>query len=350
METEIFEPFEVLRLPDGLLLDLEGFSRVLRWEGRDRRNLKLYVLDEFGPAVKARTVYSDQNRPKEEVDTAVRVGTAVFRVTTKPTTKRPSYAYVVDDLENFLIGDMERYQEERLRSGFRTLRNSYTGEQEHYLPLRAVIERIEVAGQAIMEGKYGISQSVRVVGPEELTVTPDKLWLMSERDYAALTEENARAYALGSNLADVNGAAAKGFRAMLLDDTLHKLGGEPDHPVGIRYVFDQGVFIHQVEPRRTVSYSAIVDGFIKEPKGQTTKRSRVGDLRLLELIHDGAEKLLRDKGLVDDEFLCVYDMQVRDGMPYVRIEGVALRLVYHRGKSTDRTIEQNIVMQPPYFH
>lgn len=350
MRAEVLEPFNVLRLPDGLRLDLEGFSRVVRWEGRDKRNLDRYILRAFEPVVKARPGYTDEKRPEEPVEDEVKIGEVVFVVTTTPTKKRPSYKYVVSDFEDFLTGDMERYRQARLRSGFRTLRNRLTEEQEHYLPLFSLITRIEDAKEASLEGKDGISQSVDVKEPEELMVcVPDEIGIVSERDYGAWTEANAKAYVEGGNLAGVNDAAIRGFRAELLDDTLKKFGEEPKRLIGVCYAFDSGVFIHQVEPRISVSYGDIVNGFNKSPPKRITTKSRIGDLRLLELVHGNAEQMLRDKKLVDDKFLQIYDMQPRDGKPYVRIAGVVERLAYHRAACTESTVEQNIIMQPPYF-
>lgn len=346
MKTQVLSQREIRKLGlDGL--EYGPFAGAVRWEGYDSRDLAHYVINPFSDTLKGLTGYNDEIRPAEPETGVVNVDGIEFTVTTTPTGKRTSYQAVVSDFEGFLQADIERYRSERLRSGFLTLTYRKTGKKEQYLPLPMIVKRTNKRLNKSKEGKKGISQRIEVATPELVGDIPDVFYVLFGRDYRQKTRENAEAFARAGNLADRNNEALKEFKSAVAESTVKILGGEPESPAAVSYPFEHGIFIVQLEPRDTVSYSKIlIDGFLKGPSKTLTTRSVIGDFELLELVRKGAEQQLRVKGLIDDEFLETYDMQVRDGIPYVRVKGIISRLEFHRARSTKHSVETNISMQP----
>ncbi len=349
-KVEILEHFNMPKMPASLDMDLEGFSRYTRWAGRDRRLIEKYVIGAFEQTIKSKNGYSDEARPPSPVTRAVGFGDIEFLVTTSPTTKRPSYEKVVSAFEAHLSALAELYEVNRLGQGYRTLKNRSTDESEQYVLLRLVADYLINQLSQNLEGKEGVKHDIALERPENLkTELPDTLLIVNRRDYSTPVQLNANTYVLARNLTVHNDSVAKAFKDAVLDDTLAILGGKPKFPTALVYPFDRAVFIHQVEPRENISYAAIFGGFIKEAPERLSTKSRVGDFGLLKLISEGAQDTLIDKRLVNDGFLKEYDMQVRDGEPFVRLAGLRNRLGHHKIQNTTTSTEQNITMQPPNF-
>lgn len=349
-KVEILEHFDVPRMPASLGMDLEGFSRYIGWTGRDRKLVEKYVRNAFEQTIKAKTGYSDETRPPAPVTGTVSFGDIEFLVTTSPTTKRPSYEKVIAAFEAHLRALAELYGVDRLGQGYRTLKNRSTDESEQYVLLRLIVDYLNDQLSQSLEGKEGVKHDIELERPETLkTEVPDTLQIVNRRDYSTPVQLNANTYVLARNLTVHNDSVTKAFKDVVLDDTLAILNGEPEFPTALVYPFDRAVFIHQVEPRENTSYANIFDGFVKKAPKTLRTNSRVGDFELLGLISEGARDTLIGKGLVDDSFLGEYDMQVRDGEPFVRLTGLRNRLGHHKNQNTTTSIEQNITMQPPNF-
>ncbi|MEK6888242.1 MAG: hypothetical protein AABX14_04840 [Candidatus Aenigmatarchaeota archaeon] len=351
-KVEILSQFDVLRMPD-VTIGEEGFSRLVRWEGRDRKLLDRYVKDAFEPSLKARSAYSDDKPPTDVASEAdakeyIDIDGIRFMIETSRTKKRPSYKDVVTRFDAHICALAEHYGFDLLRAGYRTLEHRETGEQEPYVRLSLLSDKIKDDLVDTLEGREGISQTVGVESPEELkTKVPEAIKIVAERNYGVLTRLNGETYVLGRNLTGYNNRQASQFKALVLDDTLQVLGKEPKHPVALVYPFDRANFVHQVEPRQNPQYTAIIEAFMKDAPEKLRTNSKIGDFALLWLMFNGAESALKGKGLLGDNFLAAYDMHVRDGEPFVRLVGAHERLEYHRKANTKPSIEQNITMLPP---
>ncbi|MCX6816135.1 MAG: hypothetical protein NT120_04775 [Candidatus Aenigmarchaeota archaeon] len=348
MKKEILTQSEIRRLPDSLYNSLyinqESFSRVVRWEAVDKRLIEKYLKNAFEPGVKAAAGYNEENRPDKKKEDYIDIDGVTFKVTTTPTTKRLAYQTVIDNFDAYLTSLIEHYDARMLGAGYRTVND------EPYILLGVLVEKIANDLVNCQEGKEGVQQSIAVEKPENLIIQiPEILILVNDRNYKALNGYNAEAYAKGMNLTTYNNSAAKAFKDLIFDDSLQVLGQEPDHISVISYPFEGAVFIHQLEPRVTVSYKDIVDAFFKKAPEKLTKRSSVGDLTVLGML-PGSEEVLKDKGILSQDMLDAYNPQVFDKRVHVRLAGVRSRLEKHRQDNTSKTIEQNIIMLPPAGH
>ena len=278
-----------------------------------------------------------------------------FRIWTTPKQKKPSYANINEDFRSYLDFLKEHYQSELLKKRFRTIKD------EPYIDVEVFIEKLNALYKSSTEGREGISQSLELVRPERLltNITTEVVYAI-DQNYGALTEANGRTYQNGLNMIvegerrtvgykDEEGNEIKRFKKLLLEDSLNTLGEYPEGPTPLRYSGTGFDFIHQIEPRQSYKHASIYNQFAKELPRKITKKSKTGDLMLIQAIRNDPsfKNALLEKGLIDESFLNDYDPQLRGGYMLVRLQGVIDRFDHYKNKvyRSEPSIEQNITIE-----
>lgn len=324
------------------VLDAEAFWGYLDGELGSKK-ITSRVKGRFEPVLFAKTGYGDEQRPAAAVESEVQVGDYVFAVTTKPTTKTPAYKQVVEGLGDY-VGFLreQRAEEEVLRRGMRRL------DGELYVHLDVLEEKLERDLRETLQGKEGVEQSTKgllygegLVEPEA-SRAPASLALGIGTDYGRLTERNAAVYWDALNYLLAVGERSRAFKDALKEESLRVLGSEPTEPVSVCYAFDGMAFYHQLEPRARVAYRGVIDAFLKPAPAALRKNSAVGDFPLVRRFVEG-DQAVREKGLVDQDFLADYHPRVDGGRVFIRLDGVRDRLDQY----TEGTpfLEQNITVR-----
>lgn len=344
--------WEEFALPEGGIhgTGLESFWRYLEWE-RGSKRIGSRVRDRFQPALFELTGYTDDWLPPEEVGSYVPVGENRFCILSKPTTKKPAYGEVVVDFRRYLeFLKQQRTEEQALREGVWMI------DGEVYAHLNVLEETIERSVQDRKSGREGVSQElVGLLGPEGLVKAgkgkaPARFRLSFDLDYSQVTPQTAGLFWDAVNFLARWGEAAGEFKEEVKGESLRTLGGPPAKPVAVRYVFDDIAFYHQLEPRTTISYKDVVDGFTKPAPEQIRSNSRVGDFPKVRMFMGSGKGLLLEKRQVDQAFLDQYAPRRRGERIFVRLEGVESRLRHHIADSSSPSLEQNFYVgrvRPP---
>lgn len=331
LSPEVLSEVTIDLLPSITGLTEENFWRFLNWH-QDEREAERRIIERFKPTIFSRTGYSDENRPAGEVEDVVRVqySDLEFLVKTKSTTKKPGYKQVNVEFGDYLRFLLERYQQGVQQKGVLTVND------EPYVLVDNLIGKLERDLENILEGKEGISQSLTC--PPQPSV--DRLTIELARDYSKFIVENAMAFIAASQLLEHGSENYKVFKDLLEDSSLEVLGGKPATPVVVTYPFEHAVFRHHLDPRITVKYAEIINtALLKDPTERITRRSRIGDLKLARLVKDEVlAQTLREKDLLDPEFILDYHPIIRDGQVYVRLEGVISRLEAYNGDLTSYSL------------
>lgn len=323
----------------------ESFWRFLDWE-RGSSRIRTRVIGKFEPGLFARTGYNDENRPEEKIVDSVPLGDRVFRIQTSPTTKTPAYSDIVEGFGAYLdFLKEQREVDEAMRRGVLTI------DEELYVHLDVLEAKLKRDKEEILKGKEGVAQqTLGILGPDGLMIeagkdAPPPVFVVSfDIDYSRTTPNNGMIYWHAINFLEAWGARASAFKKEVKEDSLVVLGGEPERPVAIRYVFPTVVFYHQLEPRSRIAYGDVVEAFMKPKPHQIRRKGKIGDFpKAHMIIEEQAEAFLREKELVDDAFMRDYSPRRREDRIYVRLLGVKDRLVqYQRGSPY---LEQNLFVR-----
>lgn len=349
-----------IELPEHLeTIDENGFMAYLWWQ-HDKGELSKKVIRIFRPTALSETGYSNDNRPDEEVKTPLKIGELEFLITTKPTTKSPFYSGINEEFGNYLRHLTEQHEKGLLRKGYRTI------EKEPYIAVDILVEKLGEDLKTLLSGREGIEQKIWLTKPEQLiTEVPAHLPLALDGDYESLTEHNARTFVLGGNMVSegdrrTNGyteerdgekTEVKRFRGLLLDESLQVVGEYPESPTAVEYPFDTYTFVHQLEPRKRYSHSAIINAFLKGMPKRVTKKSKIGDFAVVQamLQDESLMTKLTESGLVDGGFMKDYNPTKMDGVVYVRLQGVIERLNKYREQFSNPALEQNLIVMPTKY-
>jgi hypothetical protein len=320
----------------------ENFMKYLVWQ-RESDDVSKRLITPFKDVLCDATGYTDSNRPATETSSIVPVGQDItYKVTTKPTTKRPSYSKVNASFRGYLDVLIDQYTREIRRKDIMTI------DGQPYVAVDDVLEHIDGELQAHLEGKEGIEQHVELANPSVLVAeTPQSVVIVVGRDYSALTDFNARTYEGANKFLKEGNAQAKRFKEDLLKDSLFTISGEVTEVVALAYPFDGISFIHQIEPRKLPQHKDILYALIKEKPSRITTRSNIGDLTKAKMFaEDGGRELLESKGLLDQEFISSYSPAVRSDQAYVRLLGLVDMFSRYMKEMVKPTLEQNIYMKP----
>jgi len=327
-----------------------NFWRYLLWQV-DRKELTKRIKTRFEEGAFAFSGYDDDHRPKGEVTTPLPIEQELeFAIQTELTTKRPAYSQVNDEFGNYLSFLLEQREKRILR------RDVITIDGEPYVSISDLLGKLKSDLKTLLEGREGVSQSLKIVKPAELLAKiPQTVSIVFDRDYSALTDYNGRIYVEAVNLSGEGDKRAKLFKASLLEDSLKTIGVQSKKDlkevVTLSYPFESADFIHQLEPRTVPSYGGILDAFIHPAPERIAINSKIGDFIkvVMMMSDDGLAETLRNKGLVNEEFVASYKPVRREENVYVRLKGVLERLKRYRADFITPTVEQNIILRPTRY-
>lgn len=280
-----------------------------KFEEVDRKILPLLekIIHPFADINKKRTGYTNTNRPKEEAIDEYKYGVVNISIKTVPTTLKTNYKAVVKETENFLNFVIKDYQEGRIRKGILTMDNQI------YIGLDDVINKIQELKAKALEGKEGITQEVKPEAPVNIIKEGlEKVIYKLGKDYSAQTKENAADFARAKALKK---AITDNFYSKFIDQLKERTGYSndnlPSETVQEFVRVGRYLFPIQVIPKETTKYAKVVDTFIKPYNKKIT--ANTGELIKLK------------EGIMDKE-LARYTPRMRQGKMFVLSETLKQRL------------------------
>jgi len=265
------------------------------------------IISPFEIMNKERTGHSNLNRPNEEVLAQYDYGSMKVFVKTTPTTLKTNYKAVVDKTESFLKFVANDYLEGKNRKGLLTIN------QEAYIALNDIIDKIQEQKDVALEGKEGISQKVWSEAPAEVVREGlEKVVFKIGKDYSQPTPENAADYVRAATL---KGEVMTEFYNKFLGELKARTGFSKDNlpsaTVDDFVRVGNYLFPVQVVPKETVKYAKVIDALIKPFNKRITPST--------------GELIRLSKGL-SDATLERYAPKARDGEVYVRLETIMERI------------------------
>jgi len=332
-------------------IDEETFLNYMKFEN-DKKILNRRIIEPFKNSLCASTGYDDENLPESPQDLVVPVGSVEYRIHVTPTTKRPSYKNTLENFENFINFLIEQNKNGVRREGVRIFEGKEG--REPYVRNDILLEKLVEGLTKLTEGKEGVRFKIECMDPALKIEVPEKIYIVWNRNYGALTDYNARIFQQARNFlvegkkrtegytTKKNGKTirVKRFKEILLEEGLTTLGikaEELEEPVAIQYPFEHIVFIQQLEPRKSVKYKNVVEALIKDAPQKITKRSRIGDLVLIENFDN-----FKESGFVNEKFIEDYDPRRYEGSMYIRLFGIKKRVEQYIKEFEESNIEQNI--------
>ncbi len=368
IKAQIMTSIEV-RLPPKDISDInkENFWTYLWWPGQ-ARNLDR-VTNQFKEGAFDTTPFTDENRPAEKTKTALKISDDIeFIIETTPKTKTPPYKGIYLDTGDYLKFMNDEYIRGSKPKGILTI------EDEPYISALDIFSRIFEKVTEVTSKYEGISQSLKLVKPKTLGEAPNKMTIVYDRDYSNMSEDNAKTYlkalamkkegdeitGKGFKTKDEKGEEefVKGFKDILLYESLSVAGikeEDVEKIYSILYPFyDSEVsFIHQIEPRESTSFGTVINSLIKQPNSKKPNANikanmNIGDLPKIAIISLDGKDALMEKGLIDEKFIQDYSPKIRNGIPYIRLNGLIDRLNDYRTSAIKKSTEQNMMMIPSY--
>ena len=339
---ELVPTYDV-RLPDKRLdiITQENFIKYENWT-RNKNYINSNVVNQFDKAAKGSVVWSDENVPDKVEEDPLVLGAVEFKITSTPTTKRAGYKPVLETFEKYLNFILYQYEKEKKVKNVRTINN------EPYMLLDELKEKLEGDVREIRKEKEGVSKGLELVKPLDLLKDiPETLSISYDRDYSILEEYNARAYIIASKFIEIGEERAKPFMDILYEETMkhfeeHDLldeKGIPKNKRNVPFPLEIVTLFPIVGPKTTPKYAQIINAFIKEPTeaqrekpGRITKKTVIGDFVKIEMMSENEqiENIFRGKDLVDDKFFADYNPTQQDVGIFIRIKGIIDRLEYYK--------------------
>ncbi|MBD3319436.1 hypothetical protein GF342_06035 [Candidatus Woesearchaeota archaeon] len=337
-----------------VLDSLEGsaFRDFLTWE-RSKGVLKRMIVDPFTEAATSASCYCEARIPDEPVLETL-LETRVTRVQVKSEPGRPSVSWkkVVTSWGDFLDQLADQYREGVSREGVWTPE----GAEEPFVEISTLTDRLAMYQGRFTSPVSGPKQSVIVEGQVD---TPEHLFVaFAGRNYHVVNEGNALDVVRCKHMTKEGDARCREvvertdegtvriprFYELLKSDLQQQLG-RPDHATSVFYGGTGDLEFEVVwKPNSTCSYSDIPPHFVKPVGSRITRRSRIGDLVVMELLaaQDEVGARIIDRGLVPPDMIDDYNPCLsRRGNPSVRLEGVRDRLQAYREQETRKYEEIN---------
>lgn len=312
-----------MQKPEFLVLENPGEFKSLdaitadKFEEVERKTLSLLekITQPFADMNKERTGHTNINRPKKEVIDEYAYGDTTVSVKTTPTTLKTNYKAVVEETENFLNFVTKDYQEGRIRKGVLTIENQV------YVGLDDVVNKIQELKAKALEGKEGITQEVKPEAPDNIVQEGlEKVIYKLGKNYSAQTKENAADFARAKALKK---AITDNFYNKFIDQIKERTGYSDDNlPSETVQEFVRAgkyLFPIQVIPKETTRYAKIIDAFIK-PYNKKISAS--------------TGELIKLKEGVMDKNLARYTPRTRQGKMFILSETLKQRLSEVRAEYT----------------
>jgi len=273
------------------------------------------IVKPFEQALKESTGFSDEKRPKDVKIKSVNLDGIVFSITTKPTTKRPSYQNIYDNLVTYLSFVEQEYNQGIRKEGVLTL------DSAPYISADLVLEKLNGWRDEVL--REGIEQKIAVTKiPEELEEDIDAM-TVSLINYGELNPANAKAYIRALNFKAEGSEIVNCFEDNLKSETGFSKKNMPSETADSWVQTGNYLFRVQSVPYDSTSYGKIINKLAKED----------------EMLEKSGELVLISNGI---EILDDYDVKVRDGKQYISLDKLNSRIKELTDKNTKPTLKQNI--------
>ena len=247
---------------------------------RRKGYLSAEILNPFGDKLKESTGWSDEKIPKSVLKTPYKFKEVEFVVTTKPTTKRPGYAEVYDDIIvylNFIL--------EECKKGA-SIKNIKMLEDTPYILVESLVERVQGKHGEIL--KEGVEQKIVYSESERLKEEkPSRIWVPTKRNQNELNNDNSIIYVRADKLfAYFKDEVIEPFESALKSLT----GWGEKIPEETQDYWEQlgpHVFKVQSIPSPSTKYADVIKRLIKENK----KPENSGDW--IKILNDTEDKFTR---------------------------------------------------------
>lgn len=274
------------------------------------------IIKPFERGLKASTGFSDEKRPKDVKIKNVTLDGIVFNITTRPTTKRPSYQDVYNNLVTYLGFIEQEYNEGKRKEGVLTI------DSTQYISANLILEKLNDWKDEIL--KEGIEQKIEIAKiPEELEEDIEGM-TVSLINYGELTPANARTYIRALNFKADGTEIVKGFEEQLKAQTGFSKKNIPEETADSWVQTGNYLFRVQSVPYDSTSYGKIINKLAKVDE----KLQKSGDL---VLIANGFEDISRR-----------YGVKVRDGRQYIPLDRLNNIITELTEKNTQKALKQNI--------
>ncbi|MEM4259996.1 MAG: hypothetical protein QXG00_02065 [Candidatus Woesearchaeota archaeon] len=313
-------------------LDPESADKYNEIELTTKPIIRTFIKSEFEESLINDTGFCDDKIPEEEIKTFKTLGEITFTIKIKPTTKRPEYKEVFEDLINFLSFNIRDYDKGILKKGIITIEN------EPYILIDTVIEQISSQKDIISSGRLGLSKSITYITSREI-IAPTSFVFNTENNYKILTGNNALDYVLTDKLYEAASAFSSEFEESIKILSCWSKENKPSETqIELRQI---GNFIYPLvsKPTRVIGYGAIINSLIKSYEKKITKKT--GELiRVREQFQ---------KNELDGEVINIYNPKIKNEKVYISIDKLIERVHKLKEINTEDTLEQKIKKPPIYI-
>ncbi len=279
------------------------------------------VIIPFEDALKDMTGYNQGRIPHEEEKMNVHSGRYVFGLTATPTTKRPGYKELVEELGGFLENRLSQYKAGERPVGVLTIGG------HPYIGVEDVLSRIKCSRDTVLSKGTKIAIVRRpALRAEAPLVIPLGM------DLYELSDGNARRYLQAFGMCREYGEIISSFENDLLEEAGFTNDNPPQQTEHMYKAIGNHVFHVKTVPYESTSWGKMLEGLDKPiPKKKT---ENAGDLTLIRegITHPRLEP---------------YQTRKREGQPMVRLEALTSRMEDLFLDNTETAIRQKPINHYP---
>jgi len=314
-------PITVEALPGYTGLDGDNADNYFR-AGQRKALLCSEVINPFTDSLKDFTEYDDDNRPGSEIIKPCFIGGMKFEMKVTPTTKRPGYKEVFQEIYSHLRTRLAQYRAGERPVGIMTI---YA---QPYVSANEILKMIKRTKKRVTSRGVKIAIEKQPDFPEDVESVVVPLGM----DFRELNSGNARRYLDASSLANDYAGLIKEFEEELLGLTGYGNGCVPDETEHMYRQVGSHIFHVKSIPVESTKYEKVISGLDAEPGKRKVENG--GDLTLIT-------------NNIQIPRLDIYKANVRDGDHLVSLCGLLRRMNKLVKDSTATKVKQKPIMHYP---
>jgi hypothetical protein len=293
-------PITVEALPEYSGLDDENADNYYK-AGQRKALLHSEIIDPFTTSLKEFTDYSDDNIPDDDMEICCDISDLRFVMAATPTTKRPGYKEVFDDISGYFGARLEEY-----KAGNRPV-GVFTIDGEPYISANEALKMIgKKKRQVTSKGvKISITDMPEIPADVESFVVP------LGTDMYELCKGNAQRYLDALSMSKDYAELVSAFEQELLGLTGFSNGNPPEQTEHMYKQLGSHIFHVKSVPVESTAYGKVIAGLDAKPGKK--KPENGGDLVLVT-------------NEIQVPRLRVYDTRKRDGDHLIRLKGLTKRM------------------------
>ncbi|MCS7109429.1 MAG: hypothetical protein NZ903_01375 [Candidatus Micrarchaeota archaeon] len=235
--------------------------------------LEEYAIEPFESGLKRMSGYSDTTPPINEVETEIKVDDIKFKVISTPTTKRPQYSLVYEQIIEYTNHLIEEHQ----RVG--RIKDVSLIEGKPYVSLDLLLEKIRSIVESVKITKEGITQKIeyneRKIPLEILKASSIALDLSRTND--PTVSGSAKIYLMAKSIKSDYEKFKRDFENLVKERTGFSSQNIPDERKDIIITdIPECAILVKVIPIINISFSKIINQLIYEtPKGKVTEKTGI---------------------------------------------------------------------------